>query len=35
MSEEKKERRCKACGKLLLDEKLPFVGDAFLRDVTR
>ena len=24
MSEEKKERRCKACGKLLLDEKLPF-----------
>ena len=24
MSNEKKERRCKSCGKLLLDEKLPF-----------
>ena len=24
MSNEEKERRCKSCGKLLLDEKLPF-----------
>lgn len=24
MSKEEKERRCKSCGKLLLDEKLPF-----------
>lgn len=24
MSDEEKERRCKACGKLLLDEKMPF-----------
>lgn len=24
MSKEDKERRCKSCGKLLLDEKLPF-----------
>ena len=24
MINEKKERRCKSCGKLLLDEKLPF-----------
>lgn len=24
MSNGKKERRCKSCGKLLLDEKLPF-----------
>ena len=24
MSNEKKERRCKSCGKLLIDEKLPF-----------
>lgn len=24
MSNEEKERRCKLCGKLLLDEKLPF-----------
>lgn len=24
MSNEEKDRRCKACGKLLIDEKLPF-----------
>lgn len=24
MSDEEKERRCKSCGKLLLDEKIPF-----------
>lgn len=24
MNNEKKERRCKVCGKLLLDEKMPF-----------
>ncbi len=24
MSKEEKERRCKSCGKLLLDEKVPF-----------
>ena len=24
MSDEKKERRCKVCGKLLIDEKMPF-----------
>ena len=24
MSKEEKERRCKSCGKLLLDEKIPF-----------
>ena len=24
MSNEEKERRCKSCGKLLLDEKLPY-----------
>ena len=24
MSKEEKERRCKTCGKLLIDEKLPF-----------
>ena len=30
MSNEKKERRCKSCGKLLLDEKLPFCGRCVL-----
>lgn len=30
MSNEEKERRCKSCGKLLLDEKLPFCGRCVL-----
>lgn len=30
MSEENKERRCKSCGKLLLDEKIPFCRRCFL-----
>lgn len=30
MSEENKERRCKSCGKLLLDERIPFCRRCFL-----
>ncbi|MFG6358765.1 MAG: hypothetical protein K1W26_18385 [Acetatifactor sp.] len=30
MSKDEKERRCKFCGKLLLDEKLPFCRRCFL-----
>lgn len=30
MSEENKERRCKLCGKLLLDERIPFCRRCFL-----
>lgn len=32
MSKEEKERRCKICGKLLLDEKLPFCRRCFLEN---
>lgn len=30
MSDENKERRCKSCGKLLLDERIPFCRRCFL-----
>ena len=30
MSEENKERRCKSCGKMLLDERIPFCRRCFL-----